>query len=285
VHDEFSALRRWIHFARVSACRNIQSHRVKSLDSPNGLDQKHKLPVNRIFIPTRSGSDWQPLLAKPVLHWKKGASAMTTAASWEAAAGALPPEISALLDSSGSEELGSLKLLAAIPEWETVLESGVTTSKTDVLALCRNGLGLCVVAVEAKVNEDFGPLIKEKRDEASSGQSVRLEYLQSLFGLTSLPDSIRYQLLHRTASAVLTGRLFHARTAVMLVQSFGNKTNLRADFDNFRECLHAQRLRENIYSITAKESPKLFLAWCQGDPKFLEVELPPAPQFATSFAA
>ena len=33
--------------------------------------------MKRIFIPTETGSDWQGLLAKPKLHWKKGASAMT----------------------------------------------------------------------------------------------------------------------------------------------------------------------------------------------------------------
>ena len=232
--------------------------------------------MKRIFIPTRSGSDWQPLLAKPVVHWKKGASAMTAAASWEAAAGELPPEISALLDSSGLDVLENLKLVAAIPEWETELEGGVTTSKTDVLAICRNGKGLCVLAVEAKVDEDFGPLVKEKRNEASSGQSARLEYLRGLFGLTSLDDSIRYQLLHRTASALLTGRLFHAQTAVMLVQSFGHKVALRQDFDQFSDSMNAQGVGPNLYSISAAESPAIYLAWCQGDPQFLEVVLPPA---------
>jgi hypothetical protein len=237
--------------------------------------------VKRIFIPTIGGSDWQPLLAKPVLHWKKGFSAMTAAASWEAAAGELPPEILELLDWSGLDTLKDLKLLAAIPEWETQLEGGVTPSKTDVLALCRNEAGLCVVAVEAKVNEDFGPLVGEKRKDASDGQKDRLEYLAKLLGIASLSDSIRYQLLHRTASALLTARLFHARTAVMLVQSFGNKADLRTDFDNFGESLNAQRIGTNIYSITAHESPNLFVAWCQGDPKFLEVQLPSARQFVT----
>jgi hypothetical protein len=241
--------------------------------------------VKRIFIPTTGGSDWQPLLAKPVLHWKKGFSAMTAAASWEAAAGELPPEILELLDWSGLDSLKDLKLLAAIPEWETELEGGITPSKTDVLALCRNDVGLCVVAVEAKVNEDFGPLVKEKREEASDGQLKRLESLGKLLGINSLSDSIRYQLLHRTASALLTARLFHAKTAVMLVQSFGNKVILRADFDNFGESLNAQRIGANIYSITAHDSPHLFVAWCQGDSKFLEVELPSAPQFATKSAA
>jgi hypothetical protein len=38
--------------------------------------------MKRIFIPTRGGSDWQRLLAKPMYHWKKGKSAMTDAASF-----------------------------------------------------------------------------------------------------------------------------------------------------------------------------------------------------------
>ncbi len=55
--------------------------------------------MKRIFVPTKDGSDWQGLLAKPSLHWKKGKSAMTAAASWESARDALPPEIASLLDS------------------------------------------------------------------------------------------------------------------------------------------------------------------------------------------
>ncbi|HEX3912712.1 MAG TPA: hypothetical protein VHW71_04330 [Steroidobacteraceae bacterium] len=123
--------------------------------------------MKRILVPTKDGSDWQSLLAKPGQHWQKGFSAMTAAASWEAAGGELPPEISVLLNSSGVDALENLKLSVAIPEWETELEGGITTSKTDVLALCRNEIGLCVVAVEAKVNEDFGPLVEAKRNGAT----------------------------------------------------------------------------------------------------------------------
>jgi hypothetical protein len=38
----------------------------------------------------------------------------------------------------------------------TSLPGGQTNSYTDVLALARNDRGLCVLAVEAKVDEDFG---------------------------------------------------------------------------------------------------------------------------------
>ena len=125
--------------------------------------------MKRIFVPTKNGSDWQRLLAKPELHWKKGASAMTAAAAWEDAGGELPQEIVASLDSSGEETLRDLKLLVAIPEWEVRLEGGETVSHTDILALARNDKGLCAIAVEAKVNEDFGPVLRAKRSEPSAG--------------------------------------------------------------------------------------------------------------------
>jgi len=232
--------------------------------------------MKRIFVPTKTGSDWQRLLAKPVLHWKKGRSAMAAAASWESASDAFPPEIAAILESSLVEDLVGLKLLAAIPEWEVPLEGGETASHTDVLALARNERGLCVIAVEAKVDEDFGPLLKDKRAEASSGQHDRLTYLHSVLGVSSLDDNIRYQLLHRTASAILTAREFHAHAAVMLVQSFGRRASLREDFDSFCRSLGAQDLPGGMKVMRSFSHPGLFVGWCNGDNQFLDVELPSA---------
>ena len=131
--------------------------------------------MKRIFVPTRDGADWQRLLAKPKLHWKKGASAMTAAACWEDAQERLPDEIELLLSNSMVPDLQGLSLLAAMPEWEVRLPGGETTSNTDILALCRNDQGLCVLAVEAKVLEDFGPLVGEKRRSASENQRLRLD--------------------------------------------------------------------------------------------------------------
>ncbi|HEV2704153.1 MAG TPA: hypothetical protein VGV09_21190 [Steroidobacteraceae bacterium] len=235
--------------------------------------------MKRILVPTRDGSDWQRLLAKPALHWKKGASAMPAAASWEAAAGALPAELSTLLDSSGVPNLARLELLMAIPEWETALEGGVTNSQTDVLAICSNASGLCAIAVEAKVNEDFGPLIGEKRRAASPGQSRRLEFLQTLLGAQEFNDTIRYQLLHRTAAALLIARQFHALAAVMLIQSFGNKPSLRADFDAFGDALGAVEQAPGLLAVRRFSAPALFLGWCDGDGRFLNVQIPSAPEF------
>lgn len=229
--------------------------------------------MKRIFVPTQSGADWQPLLAKPKLHWKVGASAMTTAAAWEAAGGGLPPEITRLLESSRDKLLLGQRLLLALPEWQVALPGGTTTSNTDVLAICRNDLGICILGVEAKVLEDFGPLVAEKRAKASSGQIERLAYLQTLLGVERFDDSVRYQLLHRTASALLTAREFHAAAAVMLVHAFDTPAPQRADFLAFVAALNAREIAPLVYKVSSFESPALYLAWCDGDSEFRKREL------------
>ena len=201
---------------------------------------------------------------------------MTAAASWEDAAGKLPREISYVLDASGEPLLRGQRLLAAIPEWQVELPGGVTNSCTDVLALCRNDVGLCVLGVEAKVLEDFGPLVSSKRDAASQGQQKRLTYLHTLLGVERFDDSIRYQLLHRTASALLTARDFHASVAVMLVQSFDTPVTQRNDFEAFRIALNATAVGPHAYKVPLPEGPALYVAWCDGDSKYRKVLLPDA---------
>jgi hypothetical protein len=229
--------------------------------------------MKRIFVPTRDGSDWQPLLAKPKLHWKKGASAMTAAAAWEDAKSELPPEITLLLSGAGRPELGDLTLLAAFPEWQVALPGGQTTSNTDVMAFCRNDSGLCVVAVEAKVLEDFGPTVGEKRADATEGQRVRLGYLHQLLGVDLFDDPIRYQLLHRTASAILTARDFHATTAVMLVHAFETPADRRQDFNAFCEAVRAVPVSPGVFQVPGNNRPAVYLAWCDGNAEYRKSEL------------
>lgn len=232
--------------------------------------------MKRIFVPTKTGADWQPLLAKPLVHWQPGASAMTAAAAWEAAADVLPPDVSRILESSQEPLLLGQRLLAALPEWQVSLPGGSTTSSTDVLAVCRNDLGLCILGVEAKVLEDFGPLLSEKRAESSSGQAERLSYLHALLGVKRFDDTVRYQLLHRTASALLTAREFYASVAIMLVHAFDTPITQRHDFEAFRMALRAQQVAPLVYKVPPFERPALYLAWCDGDPKFRKVVLPNA---------
>ena len=229
--------------------------------------------MKRIFIPTRDGADWQHLLAKPTMHWKKGASAMTAAACWEDAHEGLPNEIGQLLSKSGVPALQGLSLLAAMPEWEVKLPGGETTSNTDILALCRNELGLGVLAVEAKVLEDFGPLVGEKRISASENQQIRLDFLHRLLKVEHFDDAIRYQLLHRTASALLTAIDFHAATAVMLVHAFDTPADRKIDFTAFCQAMGASEVAPDLFMVPGFSTPSLYLAWCDGNNEYRNVQL------------
>lgn len=233
--------------------------------------------MKRIFIPTISGSDWQRLLGKPKLHWKSGKSAMSAAACWEESEPQLPSEISNVLEASGERSLESLELLVAIPEWEVDLPGGHRASQTDILAITRNELGLVVLGVEAKVDEPFGPTLGEKKLDASAGQLERIAFLERELGCSSpLENSVRYQLLHRTVSSLLTARAFHADVAVMLVHSFSPKSKWREDFTTFAEAIGCSRISDDLYEQKRSDGPRLIIGWCKGATRFLEVELPSA---------
>jgi hypothetical protein len=56
-----------------------------------------------------------------------------------------------------------------------------------------------------RVSESFGPTLEEWLSEASPGKRERLSFLLTELGLADEPaGTIRYQLLHRVASAVVT---------------------------------------------------------------------------------
>lgn len=233
--------------------------------------------MKRIFVPTETGTDWQRLLGKPKLHWKKGRSAMSAAACWEESQPQLPFEIIQVLEGSKERSLSNLELLVAIPEWEVELPGGDTASQTDILAITRNESGLVILGVEAKVDEPFGPTLQEKKSDASEGQLGRIAYLeQELRRIVPFEDHIRYQLLHRTVSAILTARAFHAPVAVMLVHSFSRVSKWRDDFEAFCKGLRCTPLSLDLREVPNIEGPRLILGWCKGNEKYLEVELPSA---------
>ncbi len=189
--------------------------------------------MKNIFVPTtKTGEDWQRLLGNPEQHWKKGYSAMTAASCWEASQPVLPREITKVLDAGDDAALSGLELLAAFPEWKVPLPGGKAPSQTDILAITRNEIGLVILAVEAKVDESFNQMLKEKETNASTGQDERITFLKETLKISgSFEKKIRYQLLHRTVSAFLTARKFHAHVAVMLVHSFSPTSKWREDLN------------------------------------------------------
>jgi hypothetical protein len=87
-----------------------------------------------------------------------------------------------------------------------------------VWVLAKSENSLVSIAVEGKVEEPFDKTLGEWKTDASMGKEVRFSYLMEILGLREpIPDSVRYQLLHRTASAVIEAERFGAQNAVMLI--------------------------------------------------------------------
>jgi hypothetical protein len=190
---------------------------------------------------------------------------MTLAQAWEDARG-FPPEVSAALGTA--PELRALEPLLIIPEYKVSLPGGRRESQTDVFVLGRLSHGLATIAVEGKVDEPFGPTVDERRSEHSAGVEERLRAICECVGISDVPGSVRYQLLHRTASAVFAARQYFANTAIMLVHSFSPTDRWFDDFRAFAALFGAPPRLGEMAQVSTCSDVQLFIGWCKGDQRF-----------------
>lgn len=180
--------------------------------------------MNRLYIPTLGPTDWRRLLADPSSQWERYKSALEMAVCWEAARGSergLPPEVCDAIDTV--PELRGAYLLIGLPEHKVQFEGGGHPSQNDLWALLRARDDLISLAVEAKAGEKLDELVRDwlPREGERSRKLERLTALQRRLGIADADvAAIRYQLLHRTASALKEADRFGAKWAVVLVQSF-----------------------------------------------------------------
>lgn len=226
----------------------------------------------RILTFTLGPEDWQALLADPAKQWRTGYSARTLAYCWEAANG-FPPEVEQALHQTDDALLMNLTPVLAIPEFKVPLPGGVRASQNDLFVLARGSKGPVSIMVEGKVNESFGPTLGEWRHDASDGKKARLLFLLDTLGLAHEPaDSIRYQLLHRAASAVITGEQFRAVAAVVLVHSFsdGEEPVGWTDYQSFAALFGVDAKLGTVQRLGRDSSIPLFGVWVVGDRRFLQ---------------
>ena len=220
--------------------------------------------MRRIYIPVADAEQWAQFLAEPVRHWRRGYSARTLAYSWQEAAG-FPAEVGAVLSSA----FPALELLLAIPEHQVPLPGGSRPSQNDIWVLARSQGKLISIAVEGKVSEPFGPTVQEWQAASSPGKSERLSYLLELLGLSSVPDTARYQLLHRTASAIIEAQRFNAVHAVMLVHSFSPSSEWFQDYAGFLTLMGGRVAQNSVVSVGSRSGVLLHLAWVRGNASYL----------------
>lgn len=229
----------------------------------------NEMKQKKILIPTQSADDWKNLLAEPDKHWKSGYSAMSTAQSWEKASG-LPLEIASIFHASADDYFKGIELALAIPEYKVMLDGGNRPSQNDVFALLSSKKGLTALTVEGKSREDFGPTLDQWRKKVSEkGYRLRLDHIMSNTGLKeTIPGHIRYQLLHRTASALIEARRFHCGAAVMIVQSFvePDTENHFKDYTQFIQIYGIIPQKGNLVFLTTIDGIRLYSAWVYSPP-------------------
>jgi hypothetical protein len=222
-----------------------------------------------ILIPTKSAEDWQAFLADPG-HWRTGRSAKTLAYCWEEARG-FPACVKKAFEASGLPHLKAVELLLAMPEHKVALPGGSRASQSDIFALARSSEGLIAMMIEGKVDETFGPLVSEWSVDASDGKRERLQFVLKTLSLAGKDvGAIRYQLLHRAASAVLEARRFHASHALMLVHSFCPQKTWFDDYTRFAALFGLKAAQDTVQKASSIDGLDLCLGWVCGEARFLK---------------
>lgn len=219
--------------------------------------------IPRLHLPMHRPTDVIPHLGAEH-HYREGRSARLIAETWFAGQReprGLPTMIQHVLDQN--PRFVDAELVDAFLERWIELGDGLKPSQADVLAVLGLTDGIAIMAVEGKVDETFGPRVSEWLASGSPGKIRRLKLLTVTLGLdAAAADTLRYQLLHRTASAIYEAKRYRANAAVMMVHSFDPKDAGLLDFKAFASALglpiaDASRLAGPVLC----DGINLFLGW------------------------
>lgn len=229
-----------------------------------------KVSIPRLHVPMLCPTDVIAHLGQGRSHWKVGRSAHALAHVWFRANG-LPARVADVLQAQ--PHLAEAKLIEGFFERETDLGDGAKPSQTDLLALIELDDRLAVLAVEGKVDDAFGDQtvgawLDGKAGSDPKGRVTRLGILCDWLGLdpeAARTRALRYQLLHRTVSALIEARRWRCAEAIMLVHSFGPIYPKGDRFDDFVQfCAAMGALDVRRHAVAAplnRQGIKLWLGW------------------------
>ena len=226
--------------------------------------------AGKFFRPINDPEEWRQLLAKPDRHWKTGYSAKALAYCWQEAEG-FPFEVSQMFLSSGIDVFRDIEILLAFPEYKVPLPGGLRASQSDIFLLAKGTGQLISIVVEGKVSEPFGDTIAEWKAQPGNGKETRLNYLCDLLKLDiDGVDHVRYQLLHRTASALIEAKRFNAPNALMLVHSFSRGNEWFEDYQQFLALFGARGGIDSLVFAKNIDGVNLYFGWAKGDERQLQ---------------
>ena len=225
-------------------------------------------PKNSFFAPIHKVEQWEPLLLPG--KFKDGFSAKTLAEEWNSIKG-FPQSVKNVIAESKMKALKGIEFLHGFPEYKVHLPgSRNSPSQSDIFVLARNrSKELISMTVEGKKSESFGEYVGEWLGKRPSrGKMVRLRFLAECLEIEpDRIDHIRYQLLHRTASAIIEAEKFRAPIAVMLVHSFSDKREGFEDYQNFVNLFEIKRKEGEVTQISRVAEPDLYLMWVGNKPQ------------------
>lgn len=211
----------------------------------------------KFYAPAETVEDWR---IRPQ-HRVEGRSAVRLHQAWQGARD-FPTSVRSVLE--GSRWFKNLEMLAGFPEHAVALNGQGGPSKTDLFVLARSRRGLVSIAVEGKAGEPFGRPVRVWRDGLLGSSRRRLAGICAHLEL-STPEvkEIRYQLLHRTASALIEAERFYASEALMLVHSFHENDAGFEDYEAFIGLMNpdARPKINRIVSLGERRGIPLYAGW------------------------
>ena len=144
----------------------------------------------------------------------------------------------------------------------------------DAWVLGRSRGQLVSIAVEGKIEESFGRTLQEwlAGPAEQDNKLVRLRGLCRGLGLPEgIPQTTRYQLLHRTYSAVSQALSMNASHAVLLIHSFSPHDTSFEDYNAFVGLFGAAGGVDRIASCGQRSGVNLYCAWVRGEQFYREM--------------
>jgi hypothetical protein len=153
-------------------------------------------------------------------------------------------------------------------ERQTDLGTSGRPSQTDLLAIVGLNDGLAILAIEGKAGETFGKHVHKWRD-GSNEKDERLKSLCRILGMSQdVAMPLRYQLLHRSASAILEARRYQAKIAALLVHSFGPDEKGLKDFRAFLQALGFEAPTPGVLAgPVLRDGVSLYAGWVEDRPR------------------
>jgi hypothetical protein len=219
------------------------------------------------YIPSSNLEKWRSLLADPEKQWVRGYSAFELAHAWTGSE-EFPESVRNLFKQTPYDIFHELEIVQKIPEHQVYLDTRKAPSQNDLFVLARTKSDLVTMMIEGKLKEPFGPTVVEWLVDASEGKHKRLDFLMNCLQLTDLDQirSIRYQLLHRTASALIEAKRYHAKHTVMLVHSFCRQDSSLEEYRAFLKLFGLRGEKNMINGPILIDGINLYFGWITDPP-------------------